>query len=52
MTLSVGIAIILILLYIAALLFKLVTHRGVYTKDADENVVTQKSQNGVKARQS
>lgn len=30
MTLSVGISIILILLYLAALFFKLVTHRGVY----------------------
>lgn len=42
MTLSAGIAIILILLYIAALLFKLVTHRGVYhTKESEENIETE-----------
>ena len=34
--LSVGISIILILLYMAALLFKLVTHRGVYQHRSDE----------------
>lgn len=32
-TLSVGISIILIVLYLAALFFKLVTHRGVYNRD-------------------
>lgn len=38
MILSVGISIILIVLYLAALFFKLVTHRGVYqTKDTTEN---------------
>jgi len=35
MTLSIWAAIILILLYLAALLFKLVTHRGVYTSEED-----------------
>ncbi|MDQ6596042.1 calcium/proton exchanger [Bacillus salipaludis] len=38
LTLSVGISIILIILYLAALFFKLVTHRGVYQHDT-ENVV-------------
>ncbi len=36
LTLSVWISIILIILYIAALLFKLVTHRGVYRQKTDE----------------
>lgn len=36
MSLSVGISIIMIVLYLAALLFKLVTHRGVY-QHQDEN---------------
>lgn len=35
-TLSVGISIILILLYLSALFFKLVTHRGVYVHKYDE----------------
>jgi Ca2+:H+ antiporter len=35
-TLSVGISIILIVLYLAALLFKLVTHRGVYNSETIE----------------
>lgn len=34
-TLSVGISIILIILYLAALFFKLVTHRGVYQHDTE-----------------
>ncbi|MBI0579252.1 calcium/proton exchanger [Neobacillus cucumis] len=38
LTLSVGISIILIILYLAALFFKLVTHRGVYQHDS-ENIV-------------
>ncbi|MDR6999122.1 calcium/proton exchanger [Neobacillus niacini] len=38
LTLSVGISIILIILYLAALFFKLVTHRGVYNHD-NENAV-------------
>ncbi|CDQ38733.1 MULTISPECIES: calcium/proton exchanger [Virgibacillus] len=36
MILSIGISIILILLYIAALVFKLVTHRGVYTNNNED----------------
>ncbi|CAG9623634.1 calcium/proton exchanger [Sutcliffiella rhizosphaerae] len=41
-TLSVGISIILILLYLAALYFKLVTHRGVYqTSDTENEAVEQ-----------
>ncbi|WP_377887740.1 calcium/proton exchanger [Alkalihalobacillus sp. R86527] len=36
-SLSTGISIILIVLYIAALLFKLVTHRGVYQHENGEN---------------
>src|SRR5690625_5920791 len=36
MIVSIGISIILIILYLAALLFKLVTHRGVYQSDEDE----------------
>ncbi|KML26751.1 calcium/proton exchanger [Priestia aryabhattai] len=36
MSLSVGISIILIILYLAALLFKLVTHRGVYQHKSEE----------------
>lgn len=35
-TLSIGISIILILLYLAALFFKLVSHRGVYQSDTDK----------------
>ncbi|WP_226528580.1 calcium/proton exchanger [Metabacillus niabensis] len=35
-SLSVGISIILIILYLAALFFKLVTHRGVYQQKTDE----------------
>lgn len=35
LTLSVGISIILIILYLAALFFKLVTHRGVYQHDTE-----------------
>jgi Ca2+:H+ antiporter len=34
-SLSVGISVILILLYLAALFFKLVTHRGVYQSDSE-----------------
>ena len=34
LTLSIGISVTLIVLYLAALLFKLVTHRGVYQSDA------------------
>ncbi|MBW8348362.1 calcium/proton exchanger [Bacillus sp. IITD106] len=38
-TLSIGVSIIMIILYIAALFFKLVTHRGVYnTKESKENI--------------
>ncbi|MBB5325007.1 Ca2+:H+ antiporter [Anoxybacillus tepidamans] len=36
LSLSIGISIIMILLYLAALYFKLVTHRGVYQHKADE----------------
>ncbi|HZG73353.1 MAG TPA: calcium/proton exchanger [Chondromyces sp.] len=36
LTLSIGISIILIVLYLAALLFKLVTHRGVYSHEGNE----------------
>ena len=35
-TLSVGISVILIILYLAALFFKLVTHRGVYQHDNEQ----------------
>ncbi|OIK15814.1 calcium/proton exchanger [Bacillus sp. MUM 116] len=38
LTLSVGISIILIILYLAALFFKLVTHRGVYNHDKENTV--------------
>ncbi|HHY72049.1 MAG TPA: calcium/proton exchanger [Bacillus bacterium] len=38
LALSTGISIILIILYLAALFFKLVTHRGVYQHKADKNV--------------
>lgn len=38
MSLSIGISIIMMVLYLAALFFKLVTHRGVY-QHQDENVV-------------
>ena len=34
--LSIGVSIIMIIMYIAALLFKLVTHRGVYQHKSDE----------------
>lgn len=37
-TLSVGISIVLIVLYLAALFFKLVTHRGVYQHAAEDDV--------------
>ncbi|MBS4179211.1 calcium/proton exchanger [Bacillus sp. FJAT-49731] len=38
-SLSVGISVIMIILYLAALFFKLVTHRGVYqTKESEENI--------------
>ncbi|CEI82818.1 MULTISPECIES: calcium/proton exchanger [Oceanobacillus] len=37
MIVSVGIAVILIVLYLAALLFKFVTHRGVYHSDNEQN---------------
>jgi Ca2+:H+ antiporter len=37
LTLSVGISIILIVLYLAALLFKLITHRGVYPDKGDNS---------------
>ncbi|HWO97580.1 MAG TPA: calcium/proton exchanger, partial [Bacillus sp. (in: firmicutes)] len=36
LTLSIGISIILILLYLSALFFRLVTHRGVYQHKSDE----------------
>ncbi|MEK4031081.1 MULTISPECIES: calcium/proton exchanger [Bacillaceae] len=36
LSLSVGISIIMIVLYLAALFFKLVTHRGVYTGQSEE----------------
>ncbi|WP_027410728.1 calcium/proton exchanger [Anoxybacteroides tepidamans] len=36
LSLSVGIAVIMIILYLAALYFKLVTHRGVYQHKSDE----------------
>lgn len=36
LTLSIGISIILIVLYLAALFFKLVTHRGVYQRNEDK----------------
>ncbi|MFS0862567.1 calcium/proton exchanger [Fredinandcohnia sp. 179-A 10B2 NHS] len=35
-TLSIGISIILILLYLAALFFKLVSHRGIYQHESDQ----------------
>ncbi|MCH1624241.1 calcium/proton exchanger [Fredinandcohnia quinoae] len=35
-TLSIGISVILILLYLAALFFKLVSHRGIYQHEADK----------------
>ena len=38
MTLSVGVSIILMVLYLAALYFKLVTHRGVYAAKGQEEV--------------
>lgn len=38
-SLSVGISIILITLYLAALFFKLVTHRGVYIHDSEKGTV-------------
>lgn len=38
-SLSVGISIILIILYLAALFFKLVTHRGVYISDSGKGAV-------------
>jgi Ca2+:H+ antiporter len=37
LTLSTGISIVLILLYLSALFFKLVTHRGVYQHDTETN---------------
>ena len=36
MTLSIGVSIILMILYLAALFFKLVTHRGVYAKEQEK----------------
>ena len=36
LTLSIGISIVLIILYLAALFFKLVTHRGVYQHEPEE----------------
>lgn len=41
MVLSVGISIILIILYLAGLFFKLVTHRGVYQNDAPVDVTVE-----------
>lgn len=38
LTLSIGISVILILLYLAALFFKLVTHRGVYQSEKSSGV--------------
>ena len=54
MSLSVGISVILILLYLAALFFKLVTHRGVY-QQTEKGIALEdmkrKSRNGVRKRQ-
>ncbi|WP_100330377.1 calcium/proton exchanger [Bacillus xiapuensis] len=44
LTLSIGISIILIALYLAALFFKLVTHRGVYVSKKKEGNAVEKSQ--------
>lgn len=44
MTLSIAISIILIILYAAMLLFKLVTHRGVYSKNKREKQVDQEEE--------
>ncbi|MGY0692482.1 calcium/proton exchanger [Virgibacillus sp. FSP13] len=44
MALSIGISIILILLYIAALVFKLVTHRGVYQSDENSKQTEQEEE--------
>ncbi len=45
MIISVGISIILILLYLAALLFKFVTHRGVYQNNDKTNGSHQEEEN-------
>ena len=54
MSLSIGISIILIVLYLAALFFKLVTHRGVYQPTekglAQGEHMRRKKQNGAKRR--
>ena len=51
LTLSIGISIILMVLYLAALCFKLVTHRGVYQhKENHEVPMKRKSLNGGKGR--
>ena len=39
MSLSIGISVILIVLYLAALFFKLVTHRGVYQQTEKGNAL-------------
>lgn len=44
MILSVGISIILIILYLAALLFKFVTHRGVYTTNDKKSKTEEKEE--------
>ncbi|WP_106496381.1 calcium/proton exchanger [Lentibacillus sp. Marseille-P4043] len=44
MALSIGISIILILLYIAALVFKLVTHRGVYQSEDNSTETEQEEE--------
>lgn len=53
MSLSVGISVILILLYLAALFFKLVTHRGVYQhaeKEKPMRNMKRKYRNGARKR--
>lgn len=42
MTISIGISIILILIYLAGLFFKLVTHRGVYQVEENEQINEEK----------
>lgn len=47
--LSIGVSIIMIIMYLAALLFKLVTHRGVYQHKSDE-VAHEEEPSGRKGR--
>ncbi|RDW18362.1 calcium/proton exchanger [Oceanobacillus arenosus] len=42
--LSIGISIVLIILYLSMLLFKLVTHRGVYQSNVESGIVGQKEE--------